>query len=231
LKIDKSVAVHVGKKLFPSMQPSGIQIENGIYLEPPMTKPRLASWIVIQALDASRENIDGYEIQDAHGELNDLTDAVEIVAAQDGATAEVEQMRETLKDVQSIVEEMKAARDAKLKSSGINIAFEQGFEMRMIGSVSQLYKAIPDVDGHYIIDIGGGIDPTVNAEMKDWGVTVVINSNGLKNYAVVAEKLTLEEALDVYQELPLPVDDKLVQNVYQTWEDAGVTLNAGGPKL
>jgi hypothetical protein len=196
-----------------------------------MTKPRLASWIVIQALDASRENIDGYKIQDAHRELNDLTDAVEIVAAQDGGTADVEHMHETLKDIRSIVDEMKAARDAKLKANGINIAFEQGFEMRMIGSVSQLYKAIPDVDGHYIIDIGGGIDPSVNADMKDWGVTAVINSNGLRNFSAVAEKLTLDEALDVYQELPLPLGDKVVQNVFRTWEDAGVTLNAGGPKL
>jgi hypothetical protein len=140
-------------------------------------------------------------------------------------------MRNKLSDITLLYNDMKATRDAKLKANGINIAFEQGFEMRMIGSVSQLYKAIPDIDGHYIIDIGGGIDPTVNADMKDWGVTAVINSNGLKNYATVYEKLTLEEALDAYQELPLPIGDKLVQNVYQTWEDAGVTLNSGGPKL
>jgi hypothetical protein len=194
--------------------------------------PRFASWIVIQALEISRENISGYTIQQAHREARDLADAVELIAAQDGGTAEVEQMQATLKDVQAIVGEMKAARDAKLKANGINIAFEDGFELRMIGSVAQLYKPIPHVEnGSWVIDIGGGVDPTTNAQMKDWGVTANVATNGLRNFAVVREKLTLEEALAVYRDLPLPLGDKVVQNVHDTWADVGVSLSSSGPKL
>ncbi len=196
-----------------------------------MSTPRLASWIVIQALEISHENIRGYSIQSAHREAIDLAGAVELIADRDGETAEVEQMRDRLKDIQAIVDEKKAERDAKLKANGIDAAFDEGFELRMIGSVSQLYKKIPDHDGGWVIDIGGGVDPSVNAEMKDWGVTANINTNGLRNYAVVAEKLTLQEALEAYKDLPLPTGDKLVQNVFNTWEEAGVTLSSGGLKL
>lgn len=199
-----------------------------------MSNSQLASalgWIVNQVLDNSFDNIQEYSMQDAHREVADLTVVVEHVASLAGQTAEVERMQNKLSDINIVFSEMKAARDEKLKANGINIALEQGFEMRVIGSVSQLFKAIPGVDGHYIIDIGGGIDPTVNADMKDWGVTAIINSNGLRNYAVVVEKLTLEEALSAYQELELPVGPGLVQKEYQTWEDAGVSLGGGGPKL
>lgn len=191
-----------------------------------MTKHRLASWIVVQALESSLENISGFSIQDAHSEANDLADAVELVASLDGVTSEVEQMRAIVKDIRGVVEEMKAARDAALVAQGIDAAFNEGFELRRIGSVNQLYKRIPDLeDGHYVIDIGGGVDPTVNADMKDWGVTVNVETNGLRSYAVVVEKLNLADALRAYKELPLPVGGKLVQIVYNTWEEAGVDLS------
>lgn len=194
-----------------------------------MAKPRIASWIVIQALDISQSNIQDYSIQDAHREAIDLADAVDMVAAQDGETAEVEEMRGTLTYIQGIVDTMKAERDAKWKANGLGVAFDDGFELRGIGSVVQLYKKI--LRGNVIIDIGGGIDNNVTADTKDWGVTVNIDSNGFNNYAVVCEKLTLGDAIAVYKELPLPTGSGLVQKVYNTWEEAGVTLPTSSPKL
>lgn len=186
-----------------------------------MTSAKIASWIILQALDISKENIAGYSIQSAHREALELTDAVEVYREQQGRDADYENMCRTLDDIREIVQEMKALEQAKFEANGIAKAFTEGFSLRTVGSVAQLFKQLPDVpDGHIVIDIGGGVDVQTNSQLKDWGVTAVVNTNGLNNFTTVFEKLTLDEALELYKELPLPTGPGVVQNIFNTWEDA-----------
>ncbi len=185
-----------------------------------MSTPRIASWIIIQALQISRENIAGYSIQDAHLEILDLEDAVTAYKVLGSDTSDLSKMTSIINDLKDVLNKMREERDEKLRANGLDVAAREGFQMKTIGSVTQFFKPIPDIEGgHYVIDFGGGIDKYANADIKDWGVTANIRQNGLNNYTTVYEKLTLADALAAYRDLPLPIGDGLIQNVYDTWND------------
>lgn len=185
-----------------------------------MPKPRIASWLILDALQTSREKIEDYSIQDAHSEIIDLEDAVTAYNVLNGNPSEYAHMTSLIDDLKITLKEMKKAREEKFESNGLGAAFQEGFELRIIGSVHQLVKAIPDIEGgHYVIDIGGGIDNTAKASTVDWGVTANIRNNRFNNYTTVYEKLTLTDALAKYKELPLPLGEGLVQTIFDTWDD------------
>lgn len=190
---------------------------------------RALSWILIQALDISEANLPGFKIQDAHREVQDLKLAVEHIAKLDSSNPEVNELLSRVGHLETVVKMMREDYDAALKASPLNAAFEEGFELRTVGSVHQFVKKMPDVDGHWIISVGGGVEKGVRADVKDWGVVANVYYDGRECFHTVSELQTLEDALASYKLLPIP--ERGVRHVFQSWEEAGVNLETNGPRL
>jgi hypothetical protein len=185
-----------------------------------MTTPRIASWIVAQAIDSSKENFEGLHYPDAVREVNALKEAMEFIALQDGETESVVSMRISLQQMQTTLAEWSAEREATFLKNGLNILADHGFSFEVRGGDVYIVKPIEDVeDAEFRIFHQMSNPEDARADDPRWQVMAVIGRDGEERMTLVREMLPLQILLDSYEDLPLPSDDSSMKR-FDTWEEA-----------
>lgn len=121
----------------------------------------------------------------------------------------------------------------KLKSGDHKIAFDAGFDVaHMGGGVCAFKKDRPNnEDGYWLITDSDGTDITISPESKDWIVGHYATFAGDESWVLVSEAITLAEALELYERVPLPqpAGGSATEVVHESWAEIGIDL-AHGPR-
>lgn len=183
--------------------------------------PKIASWIVAQAVDFSKENFEGYHYHVAVNEVETLGEAVQFLAIQDGETSDVAKMRSTLAEMNRTLFQWNEERKSRMQANGLSILANHGFTLQAIGNDLAAVKDVPDVpNAQYVIEHSSRFIEDAKASDPQWQVLFRVNDGEKTNTSVVVELLTLPDLLEVYTELPRPSNSPDELNEFDTWDDA-----------